>query len=98
MGYISVQAQPARARDHDVRDRSSQPASDSRTSEMPGRGPYKRLARQFREAGLRATPQEIVDLVDLERMVRRDELCVFDAQRILRRMIRRQHERSERVA
>jgi hypothetical protein len=60
---------------------------------MPVLGPYKRLARQIREAAVRATSDEMVDLQRLQILVRRDELCVFEAQRTLTSVIRGQHER-----
>jgi hypothetical protein len=62
------------------------------------RGPYRRLARQFREAGLMATAEEVQRLESLAHSVRDDSLCVFEAQRILRDVIRGQHERHQRAA
>jgi hypothetical protein len=92
-GYYSVHSAPARARALDARDRKSQTALVFPSPNMQGRGPYRRLARQAREAALRATPKELVDLEDLVFRVRRDELCVFEAQRTLTDVIRGQHER-----
>lgn len=53
----------------------------------------RRLARQLREASLRANESEAVDLEALERLVRLGHVRVFDAQEILRAVIRGQHER-----
>lgn len=64
----------------------------------PSNGPRRRLARQLREAALRATPSELVDLQDLERLVRCEALNVFEAQRILTDLIREQHDRDQRAA
>lgn len=65
--------------------------------EMPprSRGVYRRLARQFREAALRATPAEIEDLKGLERLVRCEAIGVFAASRMLTDLIRSQHEREQ---
>jgi hypothetical protein len=59
------------------------------------RGPHRRLARQLREAALRATPTELNDLDRLDRLVRSEALGVFDAQQILTTVIRGQHERDD---
>lgn len=54
------------------------------------RGPQRRLARQLREAALRATPQELTDLERLERLVRCEAIGVFEAQHLLTDLIRGQ--------
>jgi hypothetical protein len=58
------------------------------------RGPQRRFARQLREAALRATPTEAVDLDRLERLVRCEALSVFEAQNILTDVLRAQNERA----
>lgn len=62
------------------------------------RGPYRRLARQMREAALRATPAEATDLDRLDRLVRSEAIGVFEAQRLLTDLIRTQHEREDQAA
>lgn len=59
------------------------------------RGALRRFARQLREAHLRATPPEAVELSRLERLVRHRALSVVDARTILRGVIRRQREREQ---
>ena len=62
------------------------------------RGPHRRFARQLREAALRATPEELIDLERLERLVRYEALGVFEAQDMLRDLLRRQNERAQSAA
>lgn len=62
------------------------------------RGPHRRLARQIREAALQATPQELVDLHRLDRLVRCEAISVFEAQALLTDVIRQQHERRQQAA
>jgi hypothetical protein len=57
-------------------------------------GARRRLARQLREAALRATPTQAVDLDRLERLVRCEALSVFEAQNILTDVLRAQNERA----
>lgn len=59
------------------------------------RGPYRRLARQIREATLRATPQEDLELERLERLVRSEAISVFEAQDLLTGLLRAQHARDD---
>jgi hypothetical protein len=67
--------------------------NDSPHPQMPAstRGPQRRLARQLREAALRATPDELDDLYRLDRLVRCEALGVFEAQELVRGVIRCQH-------
>lgn len=57
-------------------------------------GAHRRLARQLREAALRATPTEAVDLDRLDRLVRSEAISVFDGQAILTGVLRAQNERA----
>lgn len=59
----------------------------------PNRGALRRFARQLREAHLRATPPESVELSRLERLVHHRAVSLVDAQAIVRGVIRRQRER-----
>jgi hypothetical protein len=59
------------------------------------RGAHRRLARQLREAALRATPTEAVDLDRLDRLVRAEAVSVFEAQNILTDVLRVQNERAQ---
>jgi hypothetical protein len=61
------------------------------------RGAHRRLARQLREAALRATPTEAVDLQRLDRLVRADAITVDDAQQILTRVLRAHNERARQA-
>jgi hypothetical protein len=58
-------------------------------------GARRRLARQLREAALRATPPEAVDLDRLDRLVRADAITIVDAQSILTDVLRAQNERAQ---
>jgi hypothetical protein len=58
------------------------------------RGAHRRLARQLREATLRATPAELAELHRLDRLVRCEALTVHQARDILRDVLRQQHERA----
>lgn len=62
------------------------------------KGTQRRLARQLREAALQATPEELHDLHLLERLVRLEEVSVFEASRTLTDVIRGQHERRAEAA
>lgn len=59
------------------------------------RGALRRFARQLREAHLRATPPEAVELSRLERLVCHRVVSPIDAHVILRGVIRRQREREQ---
>jgi hypothetical protein len=57
------------------------------------RGAHRRFARQLRQAHYLATDDEAVDLERMRRLVSAEALCPFDAQEILRGVIRSQLER-----
>jgi hypothetical protein len=59
----------------------------------PADGHRRRFARQLREAALRATATELVDLELVERLVRLNAMSVVDASDLLRALLRAQHER-----
>ena len=59
-----------------------------------GRGLARRLARQFREAALRATPAEAVDLDRLHALVTTGAIAVPEASRRLTDLMRAQRERT----
>lgn len=61
--------------------------------QTPGRGTRRRLARQLREAALRATPTELLELERLEAAARDGAIGVLDASRLLRDLLRAQHAR-----
>lgn len=61
------------------------------------RGPMRRLSRQLREASLRATPDEAVELDRLHRLVRCEAIGVLEAQQILTDVIRAQHQREDQA-
>lgn len=64
----------------------------------PTKGAHPRLARQFYEAELRATPEERDELDRLDRLVRCEALGVFEASGLLTDLIRQQHERERQAA
>ena len=60
---------------------------------LHGPGAQRRFARQLREAGLRATPRERLDLERLERAVREGEVSLPVASDAVRDLLRQQHQR-----
>jgi hypothetical protein len=62
------------------------------------RGPHRRLARQIRTASLRATPTEHQELRRLQRLLAAEVVNVFEAQEMLRGLIRSQHDRHDQRA
>lgn len=58
----------------------------------------RRLARQLREASLRAEGAEADDLNRILVLVTHGHLCPFEAQAILTDVIRTQHEREDQAA
>jgi hypothetical protein len=59
----------------------------------PTRGALRQIARQIREAHLRATPDEAVELGRLERLIRCQAISPPEARTILRGVLRGQRER-----
>lgn len=62
---------------------------------LHGPGAQRRLARQLREAALRATPRELLDLERLERAVREGEVSIPVASDVVRELLRQQNQRTD---